>query len=187
MSEGKPKSIEQVALEFAAAAKGYCDWLEKISCSTIDELHQARRLLSELQVLAIDFPEFNISDDSSEEENSWDDLETHFSDMSRKAERDYKESKPLYDRLQSLPLNRYWFVFNPLEEPPGEALAGSLADDLADIYMDLKRGLAEYDEGRHEDAVWSWHFFYLSHWGKHLTGALRALHWYLSENEMDSW
>jgi hypothetical protein len=68
----------------------------------------------------------------------------------------------------------YWTVFDPAaNEEPG---APSLADDLADVYHDVKRGLMVLDAGDPAEAVWEWHHSFWSHWGRHAVEALRALH-----------
>jgi hypothetical protein len=53
---------------------------------------------------------------------------------------------------------------------------GSLADDLADIYRDLKTELLAYKEGRQNDAIWGWCFGLQSHYGRHITSAMSAIH-----------
>jgi len=53
-------------------------------------------------------------------------------------------------------LSTYWQCFNPYDE---ELVAGSLADDLADIYRDMKPGMAAYRTGRKDAiaaAAWEW-------------------------------
>lgn len=74
-----------------------------------------------------------------------------------------------------------WYreVFDPYETD-AEPVTGSLADDLMDIYSDVKRGLLMYERGAEEDkidAVWHWKFHFEAHWGFHLVDALRAMHW----------
>ena len=66
----------------------------------------------------------------------------------------------------------YWEVFDPREL--SEPVAGSLSDDLADIYRDLRRGLAAAERDIAE-AVWNWRFSYETHWGDHATDAIRTL------------
>lgn len=70
----------------------------------------------------------------------------------------------------------YAEMFAPYELHGQEPVIGSLADDLADIYADLSRGLAAWDAGKVHSAVWEWRFHFEHHWGEHATGALRALH-----------
>ena len=48
-------------------------------------------------------------------------------------------------------------------------MAGSLADDAADIYRDLPSGL-------NDNAVGEWRFGFDNNWGKHAAEALYALH-----------
>lgn len=69
----------------------------------------------------------------------------------------------------------YWQLFDPYEF--GEAGAGMLSDDFADIYCDLAPGLVAYEAGREGAAAWQWRFGYENHWGHHAVSALRALHW----------
>ncbi|MFN0252818.1 MAG: DUF5063 domain-containing protein [Kofleriaceae bacterium] len=68
----------------------------------------------------------------------------------------------------------YWEVFDPYEQ--AEPVAGSLSDDLLDIYRDLQRGLALWDAAHRQYALWEWRFHRDVHWGDHAVDALRALH-----------
>jgi hypothetical protein len=59
-------------------------------------------------------------------------------------------------------------------EPGASAL---VADDLADIWRDLRTGLnAMATESRWEDVGWERRFGLQTHWGKHAVDALAALH-----------
>jgi hypothetical protein len=77
--------------------------------------------------------------------------------------------------------NLYWQVFDPTKD--SEAIHGSLADDIADIYRDLNDGLGfeNPDLALQRDAVWSWRFGFYSHWGKHAIDALRTIHFLLED------
>ena len=68
----------------------------------------------------------------------------------------------------------YWEVFDPYEL--SEPVAGSLSDDLLDVYRDVRRGLWLWENSAIADAVWEWRFSFESHWGDHAVDALRALH-----------
>ncbi|HTR55608.1 MAG TPA: DUF5063 domain-containing protein [Kofleriaceae bacterium] len=68
----------------------------------------------------------------------------------------------------------YWEVFDPYEEDA--PVAGSLSDDLLDVYRDIQRGLALWDASHHREALWEWRFHFDVHWGDHAVDALRALH-----------
>jgi hypothetical protein len=70
----------------------------------------------------------------------------------------------------------YWQVFDPTKD--SEAIHGSLADDIADIYRDIKEGLGLQDPDitLQRDAIWSWRLGYYSHWGQHAINALYMAH-----------
>jgi hypothetical protein len=73
----------------------------------------------------------------------------------------------------------YWEVSDPYGPGPAEPADGSLADDLANVYMDLDDGLRRWDTA--DDALrrtiaWEWRFSYESHWGRHAIGAMGAIH-----------
>jgi hypothetical protein len=70
----------------------------------------------------------------------------------------------------------YWMVEDPYAVGDTGTVAGSLADDLGDIYVELRRGLGHFDAGAVDAAVWSWRFSFDAHWGSHAVGALGALH-----------
>lgn len=78
-----------------------------------------------------------------------------------------------------MPVSTYSDVFNPLKDT--EPVTSNLADDLADIYRDIKGGLVLFDSQHPIDAAWEWRFGFQTHWGHHLVGAQRAIHEYLTE------
>jgi hypothetical protein len=74
--------------------------------------------------------------------------------------------------------NFYWAVYDPYDDGDHEPVCGSLADDFADIYRDLKEGLAHEAADaavRPADVLWDWRFSFESHWAAHAADALRAL------------
>jgi hypothetical protein len=86
-------------------------------------------------------------------------------------------------RFESLPRQIYWEVFDPLTDSPEEPVLGHLTDDLGDIYRETSQGLTLYDAGRIAEALWEWGFNFQFHWGEHATGAIRAIHAYLSQED----
>jgi hypothetical protein len=78
----------------------------------------------------------------------------------------------------------YWAVVpfsGDGEDDPDERLVGSLADDMADIYRDLRDGFLLLAAGVPEgDVVWGWHLSFWSHWGEHAVNALRIIHRHLA-------
>ncbi len=67
----------------------------------------------------------------------------------------------------------YWLEFDNLAEGMA-AMTGSLADDLTDIYCDLKQGLRIFERDP-KQAVAVWALGYEQHWGQHLIDAQRHL------------
>jgi hypothetical protein len=70
----------------------------------------------------------------------------------------------------------YREFFDPDPLLDNEWCMGDAGDDLLDIYLDIKRGLMLFDDGRTEDASWHWGFLLRTHWGRHAVGAIFALH-----------
>ena len=60
-------------------------------------------------------------------------------------------------------------------EPFDSVVDGSLSDDIADVYRDLRNGFLSYDSGDVDDAVWNWRTEFESHWGRHAAHAIYAL------------
>ncbi len=66
------------------------------------------------------------------------------------------------------------------EEGEWEVIYHSLADDLLDIYSDLKNPMMAIDHrsgAQMNDAVWEWKFGFQNHYGYHLASAIKALYW----------
>ncbi len=84
-----------------------------------------------------------------------------------------------FDIFQRLKLelgenDSYRKVFDPwkIEDP----LYGSISDDLASIWRDVKQGLAAQPTDDSSNAVCEWRLSFLQHWGpNHATGLLRPL------------
>lgn len=64
------------------------------------------------------------------------------------------------------------------EESINHELYGSLADDLTDLYFEIKRGLdlIQVDKGNFPAALSLWRDGFFLHWGKHLLDAERHLY-----------
>ena len=91
----------------------------------------------------------------------------------------------LYTHLRRLLGERdsYWMEFDVAED--GQSMSGSLADDLTDIYCELKNGLRLID-GEPERAVEGWHKGYQMHWGQHLVDAERHLYALRARNQLST-
>lgn len=80
----------------------------------------------------------------------------------------------LYTHLHGLLGERdaYWLEFD--RDSDGADMTGSLADDLTDIYCELKHGLKFVHE-HPEQALHGWLSGFESHWERHLLDAERQL------------
>jgi hypothetical protein len=81
----------------------------------------------------------------------------------------------LFTHLRDLLGDRdaYWMEFDVAEE--GQTMSGSLADDLTDIYCELKHSLKLLD-GQPDEALEGLRRGFKVHWGQHLVDAERHLY-----------
>ena len=91
----------------------------------------------------------------------------------------HEEWQAVWERTsQRTEHDQYWEVFEPFARNKPDPIYGSISDDLADIWRDVKEGLSTFDSGKPnciKDAVSHWRFSFGSHWGYHVAGAIRAL------------
>jgi hypothetical protein len=74
-------------------------------------------------------------------------------------------------------LGGYWTTMEVRSASEPDVVSLPVADDLADIWRDLRGGLDTLtDHGTVADAVWEWRFNFEIHWGAHAIEALRAVH-----------
>lgn len=92
----------------------------------------------------------------------------------------------LYTHLRGILGDRdgYWMEFDPLTDE--QCKSGSLADDLTDIYCELKYGLTLLDTQPDDpnEAYEGWRTGYRVHWGQHLVDAERHLYSLQSRNKL---
>jgi Domain of unknown function (DUF5063) len=90
---------------------------------------------------------------------------------------DLEERFQLFRRLKAFlgALDEYWSE-GDLEAGDG-LKTGSLADDITDVYFDLKRGLLLYGSGGNSEqrAIDLWLYSYHAHWEQHLRDARKQL------------
>jgi hypothetical protein len=156
--------VDDAAIQaFTTEARRYCSliegnefansWMFALACLT-----QVLRLYEHaLRLPEIEAENLNLL--SRVEHEPWQRMGEH---VGRRLARDY-----------------YWETFEPLEQEKPEPVVGSLSDGLADIWRDIKPGVAEIDRGKQtsiSDAVWHWRSSFESHWGHHAAGAIFALH-----------
>ncbi len=155
------QKTEYAVKRFVEIARRYCTWAEGKLSEPKQEMQQVQLLLVELYIAALQLPDLGCGEDQKAVKISHD------------------EWLCMYQKFAILPLTGYWDTFNPLEET--EPVFNSLADDLADIYRDVKNGLFLYEAQYLVEAVWYWRFHFQRHWGQHLVGVQRAIHQYLTD------
>lgn len=87
-------------------------------------------------------------------------------------------------RQKFLDNDEYWFVEN--DNPHNDLIRGSLSDNLADIYQDLKDFVILYQRpfrNVKEAAVWDIRQLFRSHWGFRVVNVLKVLHYQLYGSE----
>jgi len=161
---------------FATVAKEFCDIVDRHAVVPREEfLLNIHRLLPLLYARALALPSTDVLYDlSSESEEPPDELEPVAPDLDR---RSHDEWSTLMRQLAATfgPERYYREVFDPYEPPEEGEVRADLADDIADIYADLRQGLAKWSRGESGEALWAWRIGFEVHWGEHATGALRAL------------
>src|SRR5689334_10381152 len=125
---------------FARAAGEYCEWAEGAPDGAISEARRGRRLLIELVRCALDLPDV-------------------FSEAGTTSVAD-EEYRRVYERFGALPFNYYSECLDPLIVPGEEIVTADLADDLADIWRDVKGGLLLWYEEATNAAAWHWRFHF---------------------------
>ncbi|WP_428610335.1 DUF5063 domain-containing protein [Sedimenticola sp.] len=143
--------------ELSRLAKDYCALIESADETDISWLRQLSSLLPQLHaaVTALGAPPRSAD---------------YFNpDLDERFERFAQLRRLLGHR------DAYWMEFDVA--PDEQGMSGSLADDLTDIYCELKHGLHLLEEQREpERAFDDWCCGYQEHWGQHLLDAERHLY-----------
>ncbi len=144
------------ALELALVAQSYCRLIEGTSGENNGWLEQLASLLPRLHAAVASL-----------------DGEIKYYNHALVADLDARFE--LYTHLHDLLGGRdsYWMEFDVAGD--GQTKSGSLADDLTDIYCELKHGL-KLLEGTPDIAVEGWRNGFHVHWGQHLVDAERHLY-----------
>lgn len=144
--------------ELASAAQQYCALVEGLDRPAGDWLEQLSCLLPRIHAAVIGL---GRGGDSTQPGNGG----------------DYERRFELYTHLRGLLGDRdhYNLDFDPADRSD---MSGSLADDITDIYFELRRGLDVLDRNpdglREAAAVWRNGFRW--HWGQHVVDAERHLY-----------
>ena len=172
------RNYSEVAERFGLVAQKYCSLIE--SRSTFDRivlLSQIYRVLPELISEGIRLLQVKFGEQEKEEK------EDNICEVHGKTDMTDEELQELQSSLAEKLGDwvSYWFVFDPRQDTEG--IRGSLADDVADIYRDLRSGLrlAKSNEIPPEEIVFAWRLTFLSNWGTHAMVSLRTIHSLLAE------
>ena len=150
--------------EMAEAATAFCNLIEKVEIADAGWLKKMSLLLPRLHAAITALG----TDDVRNDTYMIPDLDARFE---------------LFANLRELLGNRdsYWMEFDPAHDDQGKS--GSLADDLTDIYCELKHGLKLADQ-EPDLAYHGWRSGFTMHWGKHLLDAERHLYELKSRNQL---
>lgn len=166
-----PSDVQTAFREFSLVAAQFCEAVD--SASSLDRVGLLSRLYEILPRLiqqGTALPSVPSSDSDDRKEIK----------LTRMKEAEWGR---LYESLKEEleDWNLYWQVFDPTKD--SEAIRGSLADDLADVYRDVREGLHLHDPdlALQQDAIFGWRVLYYSHWGKHAIDALRTIHFLLED------
>ncbi len=152
--------LEQVS----TVAHEYCALIETVQEADSEWLKRLARLLPQLHAVVVGLEDTGASVDVTE----WIDLDARFEL--------YAELHDLLGRRDS-----YWMEFDVAND--GQCMTGSLADDLTDIYCELKRRLSLLDQ-EPTRACADLRASFTVHWGRHLVDAERHLYELKSRNEL---
>jgi hypothetical protein len=146
--------------ELAAAAHDYCYLIEHVDRASHDWLTRVSHILPRIHAAVLDLDERFAADR----------MPLPSPDIDLRFE--------LYSRLRRLLGERdsYRMAFDSGQG--ASEMSGSLADDITDIYFELKSGLEllEHDPEHPSRAASAWRSGFLWHWGQHLVDAERHLY-----------
>ena len=161
---------------FRPVAQRYCSLVDSaVTQDKTEFLIQVYRMLPELVGEAMRLPAVEFGEDEDEQMG----FDQSHSDPGKS----FEQHKQLYDALKQKlgDWDLYWQVFDPTKD--NEAIRGSLADDIAGVYGDMKEGLdyMKSDEVLPRDALFEWRLGFYFHWGRHAINALYTIHTVLNE------
>jgi hypothetical protein len=160
LTEDQRLAVEQ----FPLLAREYCQFLEQSDgCGRTTLVQEISVRFARLIEVGMRLPSV---------EPTADDVKPEAETSSTRTE----EWKQLWGKLREVlgNLEGYWEVFDPTgkEEP----VNGSLANDVAEVYEDLKESLRLLETNASlSDIYWQWRFDFREHWGRHAASALRVL------------
>jgi Domain of unknown function (DUF5063) len=165
-----PDSNAEIASRFGEIAKRFCSIVDAADLDRFDFLFEIYRVLPKLVDEAINLPHLSLDEQDESEKVA----EPEDGSKLRKKNGQNCKYELVKQRLGDWDV--YMHVFDPTTDK--DAIYGSLADDIADIYQDLREGL-DLSQAQAAEAIWTWRFHYYFHWGRHALDALRTIHFRL--------
>jgi len=171
--DNKPDPVySRNVVEFVAVANEFCKYAEQASKLKGDELLKIlQRILPLMYLKASLLPA----------------LEPFFEDGNEKfvTEADwFRINDTLREKFGTV--DAYLEVFNEKTNESQDTFISSLAENMADIYQDIKNFLLLYQTGTGEvmnDALWECRLNFENLWGQKLTNSLRAIHNFIYSGE----
>ena len=93
----------------------------------------------------------------------------------------HREALEIVQRFDSLPFNMYQTVIDPLAEQVQTPQTTDIRIDFRNIYLEIRKGLDLYIEGKRASAVFHWTASFAFQWGRHVVDAQKALHAFLAK------
>jgi hypothetical protein len=145
--------------DFGPAATRFCAVIERAGTITLRRwLIDLERTLSAVYASAAALPDVGPATDRGVQRMSHEEWAALFEGL-----RDYLGDTDVY-----------WMVFDVRNQ--ASLVSASLADDLADIYRELRSGLEALHSGASpEDVLFDWRTSFETHWALHAHGALGAI------------
>ena len=178
------QSYSEAVERFGAIAQKYCALIE--SRSTLDRtefLLQIYQLLPALIGEGIRLPQVELPEEDTEKQEG-----SLIHDGRAESDMTHEQWNEIYSSLTEKLGDwvSYSMVFDPRKDT--EVISGSLADDFADIYRDLKNGLrlSARKDVSPEDIVFQWRLAFQINWGRHAMSSLRVIHCLVVEHD-DDW
>jgi hypothetical protein len=173
MPDESSQEQRQIAARFADYASQYCTFVQNCGDLTPYEfVVRALNVLATLQREAIALPEIHEIVGTRDASVSID-IPT---------EQIHAVTGPISEKLGKHDF--YLLVFDPTDhEDTDRPVGSSISGDLADIYVDVKRGLLAFQQPESYatgDVLWTWKFNFIHHWGRHLADAQRTLFFLIS-------
>jgi uncharacterized protein DUF5063 len=149
---------------FPKAARDFCDFVDK--ADDYDRKYLFGMLpiyLAKLCEIAVQLP--NVEPATAGTDYTEQEVRAHTEEWSRISEK---------LRIKFGSLDSYWEIFDPMEKE--EPVLGSLANDIAETYLDLIDALRLPLSGLEQnDIYWDWKQEFQTHWSRHASSALKVM------------